>query len=100
MLSSCRILCLGTFAVSFHKPAAEFSPLVGHNIRHRSIKDKINNIMLSLHKNTPPSNWRTSNYRKLVDDIVKNLALFPGGGRPIHDGYLRALLAFDDNKGV
>jgi hypothetical protein len=100
MLSSCRILCLGTFAVSLHKPVAEFSSLVGHNIRNRFIKDKVNNIMLSLHKNIPPSNWRTTNYWKLVDDVIKNLALLPGGGRPIRDGYLRALLNFDDNKAV
>jgi len=79
---------------------AEFRSLVGHNIRNRFIKDKVNNIMLSLHRNFPPSNWRTANYRKLVDDIVKNQALSSGGGWPIRDGYLRALLAFDDNIGV
>ena len=55
--------------------------------------------MLSLHKNNPPSNWRTANYRKLVDDVVKHLALSKLPGH-LFDGYLRALLAFDDNKEV
>ena len=92
------------FGESFLNPvAAESSSLVAQNIRNRWIKEKVDKIMLSLHKNIPPSNWRTANYRKLVDDIVKNQSLLPGGpvgGRPLFDGYLRALLAFDDNKGV
>src|SRR6267154_87792 len=88
------------FAVSFHNSkAAEFSSSVAHNIRNRFIKEKVDKIMLSLHKNNPPSNWRTANYRKLVDDVVKHLALSKLPGH-LFDGYLRALLAFDDNKEV
>jgi hypothetical protein len=79
---------------------AKFNPSVAQNIRNRFIKGKVEKIMLSLHKNSPPSNWRAANYRKLVDDVVKNLAVLPGGGKQLSDGYLRALLSFDDNKGV
>ncbi|KAG0703070.1 hypothetical protein DFH29DRAFT_918710 [Suillus ampliporus] len=78
----CRVLCL-----------------VAHNIRNRFIKDKIDKIILSLHKNNPPSNWRTANYRKLVDDVVRYMTPLPGR-LPPSDGYVRALLAFDNNKGV
>jgi hypothetical protein len=63
------------------------------------MRDKVNKIMLSLHKNNPPSHWRTANYRKLVDDVVKYITPLPGR-MPPSDGYLRALLAFDNNKGV
>ncbi|KAG1809265.1 hypothetical protein EV424DRAFT_1328374 [Suillus variegatus] len=60
---------------------------------------KIYNIILSLHKNNPPSNWRSANYRKLVDDVVRYMTPLPGRA-PLSDAYLRALLAFDDNTGV
>jgi hypothetical protein len=63
------------------------------------MRDKVDKIILSLHKNNPPSNWRTANYRKLVDDVVKYMTPLPGRAPP-SDGYLRALLAFDNNKGV
>ncbi|KAG2360021.1 hypothetical protein BDR07DRAFT_1487589 [Suillus spraguei] len=73
--------------------------LIAHNIRNRFMKDKVDKIILSLHKNNSPSNWRMANYRKLVDDVVKYMT--PLSGRvPPSDGYLRALLAFDNNKGV
>ncbi|KAG1889225.1 hypothetical protein F4604DRAFT_1612723 [Suillus subluteus] len=78
----CRVLCL-----------------VAHNIRNRFMKDKVDKIMLSLHKNSPPSNWRTANYRKLVDDVVKYMTPLPGRA-PSSDGYLRALVAFDNNMGA
>jgi tetratricopeptide (TPR) repeat protein len=78
----CRVICL-----------------LAHNIRNRPMRDKVNKIMLSLHKNNPPSHWRTANYRKLVDDVVKYITPLPGR-MPPSDGYLRALLAFDNNKGV
>lgn len=78
----CRILCL-----------------LAHNIRNRPMRDKVDKIMLSLHKNSPPSNWRTANYRKLVDDVVRYITPLPGRTPP-SDGYLRALLAFDNNRGV
>jgi hypothetical protein len=63
------------------------------------MREKIDKIIISLHKNNPPSNWRTANYRKLVDDVVKYMTPLPGR-MPPSDGYLRALLAFDSNKGV
>ncbi|KAG2139121.1 uncharacterized protein EDB93DRAFT_708493 [Suillus bovinus] len=78
----CRILCL-----------------LAHNIRNPFMRDKIDMIILSLHKTNPPSNWPLANYRKLVDDVVRYMTPLPGRSPP-SDGYLRALLAFDDNKGV
>jgi hypothetical protein len=63
------------------------------------VRDKVDDIMLSLHKNDPPSNWRTANYRKLVDDVVRYITPLPGRTPP-SDGYLRVLLAFDNNGGV
>ncbi|KAG2070632.1 hypothetical protein BDR04DRAFT_1076404 [Suillus decipiens] len=78
----CRILCL-----------------IAHNIKNRFMREKVDEIILSLHKNDPPSNWRVANYRKLVDDVVKYMTPLPGRAPP-SDGYLRALLAFDNNKGV
>ncbi|KAG2132369.1 hypothetical protein DEU56DRAFT_859536 [Suillus clintonianus] len=78
----CRVLCL-----------------LAHNTRNRFLKDKVDKIMLSLHKNSPPSNWRTANYRKIVDDVVKYMTPLPGRP-PTLDGYVRALLAFDNNIGV
>ncbi|KAG1777307.1 hypothetical protein EV702DRAFT_1102293 [Suillus placidus] len=78
----CRVLCL-----------------IAHNIRNRFMREKVDKIILFLHKNIPPSNWRTANYRKLVDDVVRYMTPLPGRAPP-SDGYLRALLAFDNNKGV
>ncbi|KAG1799293.1 uncharacterized protein HD556DRAFT_1287696 [Suillus plorans] len=79
--------------------AAKLYSLVAHNIRKPSIGVKIYNIIFSLHKNNPPSNWRLANYRNLVDDVVRYMTPLPGRP-PLSDAYLRALLAFDDNTGV
>ncbi|KAG2064506.1 hypothetical protein BDR04DRAFT_1162468 [Suillus decipiens] len=73
--------------------------LIAHNIRNRFMRDKVDKIILSLHKNNSPSNWHIANYRKLVDDVVKYMTPLSGRAPP-SDGYLRALLAFDNNKGV
>ncbi|KAG2048322.1 hypothetical protein BDR06DRAFT_962830, partial [Suillus hirtellus] len=78
----CRVLCL-----------------IAHHISHPLLRNRVNNIILSLHKKTPPSNRHPINYWKLVDDVVKCITPLPGC-TPLPDGYLRALLAFDDNKGV
>ncbi|KAG2096334.1 uncharacterized protein F5147DRAFT_839983 [Suillus discolor] len=78
----CRVLCL-----------------IAHHISHPFLRNKVDNIILSLHKKTPPSNRHPVNYWKLVDDVVKCVTPLPGC-TPLPDGYLRALLAFDDNKGV
>ncbi|KAG1841507.1 hypothetical protein F4604DRAFT_1829867 [Suillus subluteus] len=78
----CRVLCL-----------------IAHNIRNRFMKDKVDKIMLYLHKNSPPSNWPTANYRKLADDVVEYMTPSPGRV-PSSDGYLRALVAFDNNMGA
>ncbi|KAG1719550.1 hypothetical protein EDB19DRAFT_1860748 [Suillus lakei] len=78
----CRVLCF-----------------LAHNIRNRFMRDKVDKIILSLHKNNPPSSRRTANYRKLVDEVVRYMTPLPGRVPP-SDGYLRALLAFDNNKGV
>ncbi|KAG1717902.1 uncharacterized protein EDB91DRAFT_1341584 [Suillus paluster] len=50
--------------------------------------------MLHLHIHPPP--WRPAYYRKLVDDVVQHLALLSGRAIPPLDGYLRAVLAFDN----
>ncbi|KAG1738617.1 uncharacterized protein EDB91DRAFT_1249139 [Suillus paluster] len=73
----CRILCL-----------------VAHNTRDLMIKRKVNLIVLHLHIHPPP--WHPAYYRKLVDDVVQHCALLPGRGLPRLDGYLRAVLAFDN----
>ncbi|KAG2160214.1 uncharacterized protein EDB93DRAFT_1324636 [Suillus bovinus] len=78
----CRVLCL-----------------IAHHIRNRLMKAQVYNIILALHKNNPPSNWRPANYRKLVDDVVRYMTPLPGRTPP-SDAFLRALLAFDNNKGV
>ncbi|KAG2048320.1 hypothetical protein BDR06DRAFT_920603 [Suillus hirtellus] len=78
----CRVLCL-----------------IAHNVSNRTLRNKVDNIILSLHTNDPPSNGHPVNYRKLVDDVVRYTTPLPGLAPP-PDGYLRALLAFDDNKGV
>ncbi|KAG2091484.1 uncharacterized protein F5147DRAFT_822994 [Suillus discolor] len=74
----CRVLCL-----------------IAHNIRNRFMREKVDKIIISLHKNNPP--WRPANYRKLVDDVARYMT---PGRTPPSDVYLRALLAFDNNKGV
>ncbi|KAG2048327.1 hypothetical protein BDR06DRAFT_976091 [Suillus hirtellus] len=78
----CRVLCL-----------------IVHNIRNRFLRHKVDNIILSLHDNNTPLNWHLANYRKPVDDVVRYMTPLPGQAPP-SDVYLRALLAFDDNKGV
>ncbi|KAG1807542.1 hypothetical protein EV424DRAFT_232742 [Suillus variegatus] len=78
----CRVLCL-----------------LAHNFRNRFVRDKVDKIILSLHNNNPPSNWRLANYRKLVDVVVRYMIPLREQAPP-SDVYLRALLALDDNKGV
>ncbi|KAG1738625.1 uncharacterized protein EDB91DRAFT_1137833, partial [Suillus paluster] len=68
--------------------------LVAHNTRNLIIKRKVNLIVLHLHIHPPP--WHPAYYRKLVDDVVQHLALLSGRGIPRLDGYLRAVLAFDN----
>ncbi|KAG2070627.1 hypothetical protein BDR04DRAFT_1099616 [Suillus decipiens] len=75
----CRVLCL-----------------IAHNIKNTFMREKVDKIILALYKSNP---LRTANYRKLVDDVVKYRTPLPGR-LPPSDGYLRALLAFDNNKGV
>ncbi|KAG2143549.1 uncharacterized protein EDB93DRAFT_1088104 [Suillus bovinus] len=80
----CRVLCL-----------------IAHNISNRPTRDKVDEIILSLHTNNPPSNWHPASYRNLVDDVVRYKYMTPLPGRaPPSDSYLRALLDFDDNQGV
>ncbi|KAG2085197.1 uncharacterized protein F5147DRAFT_794237 [Suillus discolor] len=65
---------------------------------NRFLRNTIDKIILSLHKNNSPSNWRPANYRKHVNDVVRYTTTPLLGWAPPSDGYLRALLAFD--KGV
>ncbi|KAG2096318.1 uncharacterized protein F5147DRAFT_818420 [Suillus discolor] len=73
--------------------------MVAHNIKNCLMRNKVDNIILSLHKKTPPSNRHPVNYWKLVDDVVECMTPLPGC-MPLPDGYLRALLAFENNTGV
>ncbi|KAG2132368.1 hypothetical protein DEU56DRAFT_981701 [Suillus clintonianus] len=70
--------------------------LVAHNTWYPMVKRKVNSIVLHLRKNT--RHWRPAYYQKLVDDIIEHIALLPGRGMPRVDGYLRAVLDFDNNN--
>jgi hypothetical protein len=69
--------------------------LVAHNTRHLVVRQKVNSIVLHLHKTKGPQD--PAYYRKLVDDVVGHLVLLPGRGIFQLDGYLRAVLEFDKN---
>ncbi|KAG2109745.1 uncharacterized protein F5147DRAFT_150627 [Suillus discolor] len=71
--------------------------LVAHNTRYPMVKRKVNAIVLHLHASNEPQ--RPAYYQKLVNDVVEHMALLPGRGMPRLDGYLRAVLDFDTNKG-
>ncbi|KAG1841503.1 hypothetical protein F4604DRAFT_1961164 [Suillus subluteus] len=70
--------------------------LVAHNTRYPMVRRKVNLIVFLLHKTKGPQH--PEYYRKLVDDVVEHMALFPGRGMPRLDGYLRAVLEFDNNN--
>lgn len=59
------------------------------------VKRKVNSIMLHLHKIHTPQ--RPAYYRKLVDNVVEHTALLPDRGVFRLDGYLQAVLDFDNN---
>ncbi|KAG1806260.1 hypothetical protein EV424DRAFT_1577720 [Suillus variegatus] len=89
-----------SYEIYAHSPQFfHFPDLQGSLPHNRTLRNKVDNIILSLHRNDPPSNGHPVNYRKLVNDVVRYMAPLPGRAPP-SDGYLRALLAFDDNKGV
>jgi hypothetical protein len=60
------------------------------------VKRKVNSIVLHLHKTKTPQH--PEYYRKLVDDVVEDMALLPDRGIPRLDGYLRAVLDFNSNN--
>jgi tetratricopeptide (TPR) repeat protein len=70
--------------------------LVAHNTRYPMVKRKVNSIVLHLHKTKTPQH--PEYYRKLVDDVVEDMALLPDRGIPRLDGYLRAVLDFNSNN--
>ncbi|KIK41852.1 hypothetical protein CY34DRAFT_84670 [Suillus luteus UH-Slu-Lm8-n1] len=69
--------------------------LVAHNTQYPMVKRKVNSIMLHLHKINKPQH--PAYYRKLVDNVVEHTALLPDRGVSRLDGYLQAVLDFDNN---
>jgi hypothetical protein len=60
------------------------------------VKRQVNSIVLHLHKTKTPQH--PEYYRKLVDDVVEDMALLPDRGIPRLDAYLRAVLNFNTNN--